>query len=157
DLSLTKDDSPDPVVAGGQLTYTLTAHNEGPSPATNVVVGDPLPAGVTFVSANASQGTCDGTSTVSCSLGTLASGASATVTIVVRTPAAGTLTNTATVSSDVTDPAGTNNSATATTTVSTGADVSIMKVDAPDPVAAGQLLTYTLTARNDGPASATGV
>src|SRR5207253_990497 len=51
----------------------------------------------------------------------------------------------------------TNNSASAGTTVSASADLSLQKSDAPDPVLAGQLLTYTLTAQNQGPSSAPGV
>jgi uncharacterized repeat protein (TIGR01451 family) len=58
DLSLTKTDSPDPVAHLGQLTYTLTINNAGPSTATSVVVTDPLPAGTTFVSCAPSVGSC---------------------------------------------------------------------------------------------------
>ena len=47
DLRLDKTDSPDPVVAGDTLTYTLTAINDGPSDARQVVVADTLPTGVT--------------------------------------------------------------------------------------------------------------
>ncbi|HEX3557712.1 MAG TPA: FG-GAP-like repeat-containing protein, partial [Pyrinomonadaceae bacterium] len=117
DLAVTKTDSPDPAVSGNQLTYTITATNNGPDPATGVAVNDPLPAGVSFVSATPSQGTCSGTATVNCRLGTLVSGANATVTIVVTPNVAGTLTNTATVSSVQPDPHTANNSATANTTV----------------------------------------
>ena len=57
DLSLTKSDSPDPVLEGELLTYSLTAHNSGPQDATGVSLTDTLPAGVTFDSATPSQGT----------------------------------------------------------------------------------------------------
>ena len=50
DLSITKSDSPDPVVAGSQLTYTITVTNAGPSTAHAVNVTDDLPAGTTYVS-----------------------------------------------------------------------------------------------------------
>jgi hypothetical protein len=76
-----------------------------------------LPAGVTFVSSTASQGSCSGTITVTCSLGSLADGANATVTIVMTPTAAGTLNNTAGVSSDLSDPDTANNSATKDSTV----------------------------------------
>src|SRR6266511_6491056 len=42
DLSITKPDSPDPVTEGSQLTYTIEVRNDGPDPATNVVVTDDL-------------------------------------------------------------------------------------------------------------------
>ena len=44
DLSIAKSDSPDPVVAGTQLTYTLEVENDGPDIALDVVVTDTLPA-----------------------------------------------------------------------------------------------------------------
>ena len=47
DLALTKADNPDPAPAGGELLYTLVVTNNGPNHATNVVVTDTLPAGVT--------------------------------------------------------------------------------------------------------------
>src|SRR5206468_1983633 len=97
DVSVTKSDAPDPVEAGSPLTYGLVVHNAGPDTATGVSLSDPLPAGVGFVSAQASQGSCGGTTTVTCDLGTLAAGAEATVAIVVTPTGAGTVTNTATV------------------------------------------------------------
>jgi uncharacterized repeat protein (TIGR01451 family) len=119
DLSITKADAPDPVVAGSTLTYTLTVHNAGPNTAAAVNVTDALPSGVTFVSASASTGTCSGTSTVTCDLGSVANGATATITIVVTPLAAGTLTNTATVQSTSEDANRADNTSTATTTVTT--------------------------------------
>ena len=53
DLSLTKTDSVDPVDAGQQFSYTLTVSNLGPASATGVRIVDPLPAGLTLVSASA--------------------------------------------------------------------------------------------------------
>jgi uncharacterized repeat protein (TIGR01451 family) len=121
DLALTKSDSPDPVSAGAQLTYTVTVTNNGPDPATNVVVTEDLPSEVTFSSATPSSGTCDfkgkkGT----CSLGTIASTQSVTATIKVTVKSntkASQISNTASVTSDVTDPNTANNSDTETTTV----------------------------------------
>ncbi len=56
DLIVIKSDDPDPVVAGENLTYTLLVTNAGPSPVTGVVVTDTLPAGVSFKSVTATQG-----------------------------------------------------------------------------------------------------
>ena len=58
DLSITKTASTPSLVAGGQVTYTLTVEDNGPSDAAGVVVSDPLPAGQTLVSAIPSQGSC---------------------------------------------------------------------------------------------------
>jgi uncharacterized repeat protein (TIGR01451 family) len=119
DLALAKSDTPDPVSINSTLTYTVRITNNGPSPASAVAVSDTLPAGATFLSATATQGVCSANGgTVSCQLGDLANGASATVTIRVRTPAKKTtLTNTATVSGAGADPVAANNTDTETTTV----------------------------------------
>ena len=130
DVSLTKEAAPDPVTAGNDLTYTITATNDGPSDAQDVTVTDPLPAGTSFVSATPSQGACSGTTTVTCELGTLADGASATITLVVHvdpaTPGGTIITNTATasspepepeVSASTADPAAADNSASVSVTV----------------------------------------
>ena len=99
-LYIEKTDSPDPVTFGNALTYTVTVFNNGPTAATNVEVTDNLPASVTFVSATASQGSCSGTTTVTCNLGTIGNGANASVQIVVTAPnTVGSITNFASVES----------------------------------------------------------
>jgi hypothetical protein len=92
DLSLTVVDSPDPVEQGSQLTYTAAVANAGPAPAENVSLAIEVPrllstaaGGAVATAATAGQGTCtvpsSGTRDVGCSLGTLAAGASTTVTV----------------------------------------------------------------------------
>jgi uncharacterized repeat protein (TIGR01451 family) len=112
DLSITKT-GPAFVQSGGPITYNITVQNAGPANASNVMVNDPLPAGETLVSATPSQGTCSGT--VTCNLGSISSGGSATITIVanVTAPCGSTLDNTATVSGHQPDPNSSNNSSSA--------------------------------------------
>jgi uncharacterized repeat protein (TIGR01451 family) len=118
ELSLTKTDSPDPVEIEQNLTYTATITNSGPNAATGVALTDTLPTDAIFVSATPSQGSCtEASGIVTCNLDELANGASATVTVVVIPTAPGTITNTASITSDVLDPDTTNNRATASTTV----------------------------------------
>jgi len=166
DLSVTKTDAPDPVGVGGNLAYTITVNNAGPAAASNVTLNDPLPTGTTFVSCTPSVGTCTGpppgsTGTVTADLGTIPSAGSATITLVVNVNAgAGSVVNnTATVSSPTADNNLANNSATATTSVTTAAatDLSITKSDSPDPVLSGGTITYTITVDNLGAISATSV
>ncbi len=155
DLALTKTASPNPVLVGQNLTYTLTVTNNGPSTAANVLVNDPLPAGVTFVSA--STGCSLSSGTVTCFVPSLAGDASATFTIVTTPTADGTIVNTAHAPWP-NDPTPGNNDATATVTAtSQAADLTMGISGAPDPVFLNTSLTYTLTVSNGGPASASNV
>jgi uncharacterized repeat protein (TIGR01451 family) len=109
--------APNPAFVGGNLTYTLTVNNSGSEAANDVAVTDPLPTSVNLVSANATQGACVGTSTVTCSLGTVNGFSAVTVTIMVSPTTAGTVINTATVSTSSFDPFAADNSATSSTLV----------------------------------------
>ncbi|MEV5966546.1 hypothetical protein AB0L70_32560 [Kribbella sp. NPDC051952] len=154
DVSLTKTGTPDPVPAGGEVTYKLVARNNGPSTAQDVQVVDTLPDGVELVSATPTQGTCTQTK---CALGALANGATATITVVVRVPSASTatgLTNVATVTTSTSDPNPDNDNASATTKVTRTADLSLVKTVTPDHPIPGGPATYTLTIRNNGPSDA---
>ncbi|MGE0827255.1 MAG: hypothetical protein AB7G75_26270 [Candidatus Binatia bacterium] len=132
DLEVTKDDTPDPVPVGADLTYSIVVSNNGPDNATNVKLFDQLPvdipAPVTFVSATINppaQRTCafallpPGIPTVGCDLGTMAANTSVLVTIVVTvTPDAdGSFVNSVEVFADQPDPDLQNNAAEVLTTV----------------------------------------
>jgi uncharacterized repeat protein (TIGR01451 family) len=127
DLQLTKSDSPDPVQTNGQLTYTISVRNLGPDTATNAIVTDRLPNSVQLMTVDSSQGKCAlKQRKLTCNLGDIGFGAyydpTATITVLVRTPAkAGTIKNTATVTSDTPDPYGQTDSDTEQTTVEAGA------------------------------------
>ncbi len=131
DLSITKSDDIDPIAAGTDLTYTVEVTNDGPDPATDVVVTDTLPAGVTLVSTSGCAEDPAGTPT--CTLGDLAPGATAsyTATVTVDLTTAGTITNTATVTSATGDPDPSDNSAAEDTDVFQVGTIEIVKATDP--------------------------
>jgi len=129
DLAITKTVTTDGR-QGGNAVFSISVTNEGPDVAQNVVVTDVLPSQVTLLSATPSQGTCSGTSTVTCSLGTLSAGANATISIVVSLTGTGAVTNTASVTSDSGDLDGTDNSDSASFTI---AAANVAGVPALDP------------------------
>ncbi len=163
DLSITNTASPNPVIAGNNITYTVVVTNNGAATASTVAFSEAIPANTTFVSVTpvpAAGWTCSVVSgTLTCSNATLASGSSATFTVVVTVnagTASGTvITDTANVSSTTTDPNPNNNSATATDVVATAgqADLSVTSSATPNPVTDGNNITYTQSVINSGPAA----
>ena len=129
DVAITKTAAPNPVAVNSSLTYTLQATNNGPDTASAVIVTDVLPAGLNFVSVSPSN-ICSGppvntNGTVTCTISSLAMGASVPITIVTSptTSSAGsTITNTARLNSASSDPILTNNEASAVVQVSVSAD-----------------------------------
>lgn len=99
---------------GANVTFTITATNMGPSNGTNTVVNDVLPTGYTLVSATPSVGTW---TAPNWTIGTLANGASATLTVVATVKATGNYTNTATITANQTDTVTTNNTSSVTPSV----------------------------------------
>jgi uncharacterized repeat protein (TIGR01451 family) len=153
DVSVTKSDTPDPVTVGTNVTYTMTITNNGPDIATDVELTDTLPGAVTLVSATPSAGTCTGTSIIVCDLGSLANGASATVIIVVRTTAIGTLTNTASVTLAETDTDPSNNVEQERTSV-TLPDLVVKAISAVAAAIPGSAIVVNDTTANNGKVAA---
>jgi uncharacterized repeat protein (TIGR01451 family) len=121
DLGIRKD-GPANATVGDAIDYTLTATNNGSDDSSGVTVTDALPSEVTFGSASPSQGTCSfAAPTLTCALGPMGHGTSATVTVHTTANSAGTVTNTASVApSDPqaeVDPVSDNNTGSATTTI----------------------------------------
>ena len=153
DLSITKTPDATTVAPGGQVMYTLLVQNHGPVTGTSVNVSDAVPAGLTVVSAQPSQGSCKVTTTVECSLGTILNGGSAQILVAanVAPGATGSIINTANVSGFQTDTNTSNNDSGATIHVvpppSGGAqrvDVQVVKHVNHGVARFGQVLTYTL-------------
>jgi uncharacterized repeat protein (TIGR01451 family) len=166
EMTVTNTASPDPVIAGTDITYTQIATNVGSAAATNPTLTETIPANTTFVSISAPTGTTcttppvGGTGTVTCTAASAPAGSSGTVQLVVLV-AAGTasgtkITDTATV--NATNQGLGANSATAIDIVasSTQADLSLSTVATPLTVFPGNNITYTQTITNNGPAAGAG-
>jgi uncharacterized repeat protein (TIGR01451 family) len=152
DLVITKTASPNPVLSGGTLTYTLTVTNYGPTTAPAVTVTDILPVGLSFVSAD--NGT-NNSGTVTWNLGAMAKGESVVLTLVttVSLDATDTIINMAAISGVRTDPELDNNTANEQTLV---ANIAIdktgtyMDTNGSGKQDAGDNITYTFTVTNTG-------
>jgi uncharacterized repeat protein (TIGR01451 family) len=160
DLALGLTATPNPVVLRSNVTYTISVTNRGPSVASSVVVSDILPAGITLVSSNTTAGSISvsGT-TITCGIGAMTNGATATITLVIRTSAAGTLVDSASISGAQSDPDTSNNSASVNTTVAapfvsilaSGATLTAESLTPPNgTVDVGETVTLQLRLRNAG-------
>ncbi|MEV7614163.1 calcium-binding protein [Streptomyces sp. NPDC089799] len=140
DLSVTKTGTTT-VSIGDQATYTVRVSSAAASTATatGVTLTDTLSgAGGTVLSAVPSQGSCTTTATgATCSLGSLAPGASATVTVTAEPRATGTLTDRASVTASPQDPNTANNSATASTSVNNSRGCTIIGTSGADTLTGG--------------------
>jgi uncharacterized repeat protein (TIGR01451 family) len=152
DLSVTMNASPPTVVANSNITYKITLHNGGPDTAVNITLNDSLPAGTAFVSCNSNGGgVCGGSgNNRSISFASLASGASANITIIATaqcSDADGTVLNDmVTVGSLTPDPNSGNNTASAPVTVSNPAPQiacpANIVVGTPNRGASGMVVTF---------------
>ncbi len=157
DLSIVKTFAPSAPIAGENVTYTLTVHNDGPSEAREVRVTDPLDPAVTFVEATPQQGTCAvAAHTLGCVLGTLAPGDTTTVSVVVRIAAGATavVQNSASVTSVTPDPDPTDNVDSTSFNPQIIADLAVTKTASAPQVPAGGVVTYTIEVTNNGASDA---
>jgi uncharacterized repeat protein (TIGR01451 family) len=153
DMSISKSASPASALIGNSIVYTVLASNLGPAQATFVSVIDSLPAGVTFQSVTATQGSCSVSGlVVSCSVGTVNSGASVTIAIQVLAPStSGSITNIARVSAAQNDPTPANNRTTLVTSVTTVPALTVVKAVSPTGATVpGAVLAYSITFLNGG-------
>lgn len=163
DVSIEKTAAPTSVLPGETVLYTLSVYNAGPSSAQNTVVTDVLPAGLGSAEISADGGATWQPYVNTVTVGDLMPGAvrSYLIRATVTDSTAGTLVNTAVVTSDTPDPDPDNNTSSAAIQVQPpgpeGADVSIEKTASPNPAVRCQYLVYTLNVSNAGPEAAENV
>lgn len=164
DVQVTGQAAPNSVVPGQLLQFTFTVtNNDASHVATNVQVTDQLPSGIAFLGA-----TTDGVAAsetdgvVTATLGDLAAGQTKHVTVDVMATAAGSLSDSAFVTTDSGDPQLSNNLAPVSTTVSavnpsTAADLAVSSTPPSGTVYPGQAALYTVTVTNQGTTTASSV
>ena len=165
DLGVTVNDGVGSVTAGDGVTRTSTvrlSNAPGGAPAANVALSVGWPAGLARGTVTPSQGSCSGSASFTCSLGSVPAGGGVTVTATYTVPAGTTsspqvITASATTSTPESTTA--NNSASDSDVVTTSADLATTKNDGAASVVAGDGVTrtFTLTARNLGPSDAQAV
>ncbi|HEX8151687.1 MAG TPA: DUF11 domain-containing protein, partial [Thermoanaerobaculia bacterium] len=156
DLAVTQTIAPPAPIVGSNVTFTITVANNGAAGAAAVALSDTFSGG-TFVSVSTTAGSCAGTGPVNCTLGNIAGGGSAVITLVLNAPSAGTISNTASASTTTTESTTTNNSSVATATVGNqNADLAITK-SGPSSARVNTRFNYTITVTNNGPSDAANV
>uniref|UniRef100_UPI00261057FD T9SS type B sorting domain-containing protein n=1 Tax=uncultured Aquimarina sp. TaxID=575652 RepID=UPI00261057FD len=142
---------------GEIITYTITVTNNGVAQATNLMVNDQLPAGVTYINDIPSQGNYAPASG-NWNVGVLDNGTIATLDIQVSVDAGtsgDSITNIIVVTLDQDDPDITNNDLEETITVTNVADLVISKTVDNDNPNEGDTINYSIIVRNDGTEQAT--
>ncbi|MGA8622528.1 MAG: C25 family cysteine peptidase, partial [Candidatus Sulfotelmatobacter sp.] len=168
DQTVTNSGNPNPVSAGGTITYTQTVTNHGPSNGSNANFSEATPANTTFVSVSAvttggGTWTCPNVAPIACTNPSVPPGSLATITAVYTvnagTPSGTIITDIATASSSTQDTNWSDNTATVSIAVASAgqADLSVTNAGTPNPVNAGQNITYSQTVTNGGPATASTV
>jgi len=163
DLAVTKIVRPaDSALIGDEVAFAVTAHNNGPSAATGVIVNDPVPAGLSFVSSSAEQGSYS-VATGRWSVGTLDPGQTVLLEVFFTANAAGRVSNSAVISGElIEDPDAANNVASAGLQINPPPDPPVdvgvtMTSSVTGDVRRGDPVTLDVTLSNDGPGPATGV
>ncbi len=162
DLFVTKVGKPNPVNDGDTVTFTIVVSNDGPSPANAVTVSDVLPTGLAYVSDTTTVGAYDDFTGV-WNVGDMAVGQTETLTITVTANVIDDITqrencaatqSTADVSGAATpDTDLENNRACDTIDIIPQADIAVTKVADGEVYTEGDVVTFTITATNNGPST----
>ena len=151
DLELTKTGPSGILEAGETFDFVVAVTNIGSSASTNTVLTDILPSGLSFLSSlSTPASTCsDNSGTVTCQLGAIGSGQTATTTLTVKHSSSSNLTNTASVTSDNFDLDTSNNTDSASVTF-IAPDLVLTKVVSKEVVTVGETIAYTIGVTNIG-------
>lgn len=156
DLKIRKLVTPANPTVGSTVTYTITVSNDGPGNATNVMVNDKLPAGISYVSHTASQGSYV-PATGDWNIGTINNAGDVVLTLVGTKTSPNIITNIAEITAaDQSDPFPLDRKDSATIPIQV-ADLSISKTVSPQAPQYGQQATFRVVLKNNGPTAATGV
>lgn len=149
-------DGADPVVAGTNVTYSISVTNNGPDGVPDAQVSFPIPAGTTYVSDTSGGSYAPGTAIWT--IGSLTPGSTVGLSVSVNVDSSRTtnLAATATVSSSIPDSVPGNDAASEATAVTTEANLRLVKGSVGSAFAGGPL-NYVLTVDNLGPSDALGV
>ena len=165
DLSITKDDGRETVIAGQRTTYTIRVANAGPSDVMGVTVTDSFPAELTEISytssatGGATGNTINGTGDIN---DTVDLPAGAAITYTAEATAVAGVTQSISNSTRVDAPTSlnesntANNLATDVNTVTREADLAVTKSDNRNTVTHGDTVTYEIVVRNNGPSDVVG-
>ena len=154
DSSILKSASQDEFNYGDKVMWTLTIVNNGPNTATNVVVNDVLPNGLSFISSdNGDYNPRTGSLTID----SLAVGQEMTINILTEIRKTGSIVNHATVTCDEYDIDLGNNQDDSTIYVNPASDLEITKSVSNDTPNYNDVITWSIVVKNNGPDDATGV
>jgi len=162
DLVMNNTDNPDPVLAGGTVTYSVVVANSGDTAATGVTSSHSIPAGTTYLGFSGAGVNCSGMTpgspgpgVLTCTLPNIGAETSGpTYFIPLRTSVQGSITFGATVISAESEIQTANNTDNEQTTVSRGANFSISKTPASGNAISGATFSWQLTVNNAGPDAA---
>ena len=161
DLAIQKVAADHAPIAGTDVTWTLTATNNGPQSSPEATVTDTLPAGLTYVSATPERGTCDfAAGTLTCVLGTMAPAEVLEITLVTTVGAdqvGQTILNAAEIGDEFIDDTDPSNDVDDDEVTPDGSSALRTEKVLLDSLRLGFHSKYRVTVTNDGPSDASAV